>query len=42
VERRSVDFFVFVVFCVAKDEALAYPDFSKEFEVYTDGSSSQI
>ena len=27
---------------IAKDVALAYPDFSKEFEIYTDGSSSQI
>ena len=27
---------------IAKDIALAYPDFSKEFEIYTDGSSTQI
>jgi hypothetical protein len=27
---------------IAKDVALAYPDFSKEFEIYTDSSSSQI
>jgi hypothetical protein len=27
---------------IAKDVALAYPDFSKEFEIYTDGSSHQI
>jgi hypothetical protein len=27
---------------IAEDVALAYPDFSKEFEIYTDGSSSQI
>ena len=27
---------------IAKDVALAYPDFSKEFEIYTDGSASQI
>ena len=25
---------------IAKDVALAYPDFSKEFEIYTDGSSN--
>ena len=27
---------------IAKDVALAYPDFSKEFEIYTDASSTQI
>ena len=27
---------------IAKDVALAYPDFSKEFEIYTDGSAHQI
>jgi len=27
---------------IAKDAALAYPDFSKEFKIYTDGSSHQI
>jgi hypothetical protein len=26
---------------IAKDVALAYPDFSKEFEIYTDGSSRE-
>jgi hypothetical protein len=27
---------------IAKDVALAYPDFSKEFEIHTNGSSSQM
>ena len=27
---------------IAKDVALAYPDFSEEFEIYTDGSATQI
>jgi hypothetical protein len=27
---------------IAKDVALAYPDFSKVFEIYSDGSSSQM
>ena len=27
---------------IAKDATLAYPDFLKEFEIYTDGSSRQI
>jgi hypothetical protein len=27
---------------ITKIVALAYPDFSKEFEIYTDGSSHQI
>jgi hypothetical protein len=27
---------------IAKDVALAYPDFLKEFNIYTDGSSHQI
>ena len=27
---------------IARDVALAYPDFSKEFEIYTDGSAHQI
>eukprot|EP00956_Cyclotella_meneghiniana_P038967 scaffold163527_cov46-Cyclotella_meneghiniana.AAC.1 len=27
---------------IAKDVALGYPDFSKEFEIYTDDSASQI
>jgi len=26
----------------AKDVALAYPDYSKEFEIYTDSSSKQL
>ena len=26
---------------IAKDVALAYPDYSKEFEIYTDASSKQ-
>ena len=27
---------------IAKDVALAYPDYSKEFEIYTDASSKQM
>jgi hypothetical protein len=27
---------------IAKDVALAYPDFSKEFEIYTDTLSKQL
>jgi len=27
---------------IAKDVALAYPDYSKEFEIYTDASSRQV
>ena len=27
---------------IAKDAALAYPDYSKEFEIYTDASSRQM
>ena len=27
---------------IAKDAALAYPDYSKEFEIYTDASSKQM
>lgn len=27
---------------IAKDVALAYPDYSKEFEIYTDASSRQM
>eukprot|EP00804_Cyclotella_cryptica_P014040 CCRYP_002518-RA/>CCRYP_002518-RA protein AED:0.39 eAED:0.39 QI:0/0/0/1/0/0/2/0/150 len=27
---------------IAKDVVLAYPDFSKEFEIYTDASSKQL
>ncbi len=27
---------------IAKDLALAYPDYSKEFEIYTDASSRQM
>jgi len=27
---------------IAKDVALAYADFSKDFEIYTDGSAHQI
>ena len=27
---------------IARDVALAYPDHSKEFEIYTDGSSRQM
>jgi hypothetical protein len=27
---------------IAKDLALAYPDYSKDFEIYTDASSKQL
>ena len=27
---------------IAKDVVLAYPDFSREFEIYTDASSKQL
>ncbi len=27
---------------IAKDVALTYPDYSKEFEIYTDASSKQM
>jgi len=31
-----------VKFTIAKDVVLAYPDYSKEFEIYTDASSKQL
>eukprot|EP00804_Cyclotella_cryptica_P014321 CCRYP_019546-RA/>CCRYP_019546-RA protein AED:0.40 eAED:0.40 QI:0/-1/0/1/-1/0/1/0/111 len=32
----------YVTAAIAKDVVLAYPDFSKEFEIYTDASSKQL